>query len=45
MAASSIATFWAVAFLLIIVPGADWAFTISATADPAAISESIKKYI
>jgi threonine/homoserine/homoserine lactone efflux protein len=30
MAASSIAAFWAVALLLIIVPGADWAFTISA---------------
>jgi threonine/homoserine/homoserine lactone efflux protein len=30
MAASSIAAFWLVAFLLIIVPGADWAFTISA---------------
>jgi len=30
MSASSLAAFWAVAFLLIIVPGADWAFTISA---------------
>ncbi len=30
MAASSIAAFWVVALLLIIVPGADWAFTISA---------------
>lgn len=30
MAASSIAAFWAIAFLLIIVPGPDWAFTISA---------------
>jgi threonine/homoserine/homoserine lactone efflux protein len=30
MAASSVAAFWAVAMLLIIVPGADWAFTISA---------------
>jgi len=30
MAASSIAAFWAVAFLLVIVPGPDWAFTISA---------------
>jgi threonine/homoserine/homoserine lactone efflux protein len=30
MAASSIAAFWAVSFLLIVVPGADWAFTISA---------------
>jgi threonine/homoserine/homoserine lactone efflux protein len=30
MAASSVAAFWAVSFLLIIVPGADWAFTISA---------------
>ncbi len=29
MAASSVAAFWALAFLLIIVPGADWAFTIS----------------
>ncbi len=31
MAASSVVAFWAVAFLLIMVPGADWAFTISAT--------------
>jgi threonine/homoserine/homoserine lactone efflux protein len=30
MAAGSVAAFWVVAFLLIIVPGADWAFTISA---------------
>jgi threonine/homoserine/homoserine lactone efflux protein len=30
MAASSIAAFWVVALLLIAVPGADWAFTISA---------------
>src|SRR5258706_5956415 len=30
MAASSIAAFWVVALLLIMVPGADWAFTISA---------------
>jgi threonine/homoserine/homoserine lactone efflux protein len=30
MAASSIAAFWAIAFLLVIVPGPDWAFTISA---------------
>jgi threonine/homoserine/homoserine lactone efflux protein len=30
MAASSIFAFWAVAVLLILVPGADWAFTISA---------------
>jgi threonine/homoserine/homoserine lactone efflux protein len=30
MAASSVAAFWVVAFLLIIVPGADWAFIISA---------------
>ena len=29
MAASSVAAFWAVTFLLIMVPGADWAFTIS----------------
>lgn len=28
MAASSVAAFWAVALLLIIVPGADWAFVI-----------------
>ena len=28
MAASSVAAFWVVAFLLIIVPGADWAFVI-----------------
>lgn len=31
MATSSVVAFWAVAALLIIVPGADWAFTISAT--------------
>jgi threonine/homoserine/homoserine lactone efflux protein len=31
MAVSSILGFWAVAFLLIAVPGADWAFTISAS--------------
>jgi threonine/homoserine/homoserine lactone efflux protein len=30
MAASSIVAFWATSFLLIIVSGADWAFTISA---------------
>jgi threonine/homoserine/homoserine lactone efflux protein len=29
MPASSVAAFWAIAFLLIVVPGADWAFTIS----------------
>jgi threonine/homoserine/homoserine lactone efflux protein len=31
MTVSSILSFWAVAFLLIAVPGADWAFTISAS--------------
>ncbi len=30
MSASSVAAFWAVTILLIIVPGPDWAFTISA---------------
>jgi threonine/homoserine/homoserine lactone efflux protein len=30
MAVGSVLTFWAVAILLIIVPGADWAFTIGA---------------
>ena len=30
MAAGSIAAFWAIAFLLVIVPGPDWAFTVSA---------------
>ncbi|WP_086824595.1 LysE family translocator [Allokutzneria sp. NRRL B-24872] len=30
MAVSSIAAFWAVSVLLILVPGADWAYTISA---------------
>lgn len=30
MAASSIAAFWVIAFLLVIVPGPDWAFTVSA---------------
>ncbi|MGP8000195.1 MAG: LysE family translocator [Streptosporangiaceae bacterium] len=29
MAASSIAAFWVVAFLLIVVPGPDWAFSVS----------------
>jgi threonine/homoserine/homoserine lactone efflux protein len=29
MAASSVFAFWAVALLLIVVPGADWAFTLS----------------
>ncbi len=28
MAASSVLAFWAVALLLIVAPGADWAFTI-----------------
>jgi threonine/homoserine/homoserine lactone efflux protein len=31
MAVGSIAAFWAVALLLIVVPGADWAFTIDAS--------------
>jgi threonine/homoserine/homoserine lactone efflux protein len=30
MAAGSVLAFWAIALLLIVVPGADWAFTISA---------------
>src|SRR5258708_12503217 len=30
MAAGSVLAFWLVALLLIVVPGADWAFTISA---------------
>ena len=30
MTASSVVAFWAVALLLIIVPGADWAFVLSA---------------
>ena len=30
MAASSVATFWPIAILLIIVPGPDWAFVLSA---------------
>lgn len=30
MAAGSVLAFWAVAFLLIVVPGPDWAFTIGA---------------
>jgi len=30
MAISSIAAFWMIAFLLVIVPGPDWAFTVSA---------------
>jgi len=30
MAANSVLAFWAVALLLIVVPGADWAFTIGA---------------
>ncbi|HTT50289.1 MAG TPA: LysE family transporter [Streptosporangiaceae bacterium] len=31
MAASSVIAFWVVAFLLIVVPGPDWAFAISAS--------------
>src|SRR5271170_817060 len=31
MAASSIVAFWAVALLLIMVPGADWAFVLGAS--------------
>jgi threonine/homoserine/homoserine lactone efflux protein len=31
MAASDVAAFWAVALLLIIVPGADWAFVLSSS--------------
>src|SRR5690349_17167642 len=30
MAVSSVVAFWVVALVLIVVPGADWAFTISA---------------
>ena len=30
MAVSSVLAFWVIALLLIVVPGADWAFTISA---------------
>src|SRR5687767_5489210 len=30
MAVSSVAAFWAVSVLLVLVPGADWAYTISA---------------
>src|SRR5260221_7248207 len=48
MAASSIAAFWVVALLLIIVPGADWAFTISAGlrghSIPAAVSGLVLGY-
>jgi threonine/homoserine/homoserine lactone efflux protein len=33
MAASHVAAFWAVAMLLIIVPGADWAFVLSSSLD------------
>ncbi|HET7279326.1 MAG TPA: LysE family transporter, partial [Dermatophilaceae bacterium] len=32
MAASSVLAFWALAALLIVVPGADWAFTLSVAA-------------
>lgn len=31
MPATSIVSFWAVALLLIVIPGADWAFTLDAT--------------
>ena len=30
MAISTLAAFWAVSFLLVLVPGADWAYAIAA---------------
>lgn len=41
MAASSIIAFWAVAALLIIAPGADWAFTLTATLRGNAVAPAV----
>jgi len=41
MAASSILAFWAIAFLLIVVPGPDWAFTIGAAARGRAVLPAV----
>ena len=34
MAIGTLAAFWAVSFLLVLVPGADWAYAIAAQAGP-----------
>jgi threonine/homoserine/homoserine lactone efflux protein len=41
MAASSIIAFWVVAALLIVAPGADWAFTLSATLRGNAVAPAV----
>jgi threonine/homoserine/homoserine lactone efflux protein len=41
MAASSVAAFWVVAVLLIIVPGPDWAFTIGAGARGGSVAAAV----
>ncbi|HET6832562.1 MAG TPA: LysE family translocator [Acidimicrobiales bacterium] len=41
MAASSIIAFWAVAALLIVAPGADWAFTLSAALRGNAVAPAV----
>jgi threonine/homoserine/homoserine lactone efflux protein len=41
MAVSSIIAFWAVAVLLIVAPGADWAFTLSATLRGNAVAPAV----
>lgn len=41
MAASSIIAFWAVAALLIVAPGADWAFTLGATLRGNAVAPAV----
>ena len=41
MTASSIMGFWAVAALLVVAPGADWAFTLSATLRGNAIAPAV----
>ena len=41
MAASSILAFWLIAFLLIVVPGPDWAFTIGAAARGHAVLPAV----
>jgi threonine/homoserine/homoserine lactone efflux protein len=41
MTASSIIAFWAVAALLIVAPGADWAFTLGATLRGNAVASAV----
>jgi threonine/homoserine/homoserine lactone efflux protein len=45
MAAGSVLAFWAVAFLLIVVPGADWAFTIGAGLRGASVVPAVSGLI